>query len=475
MKKKLPILIILLLALVLRLYRVNFPLADWHSWRQADTAAVSRNFVKRGFDFLRPRFDDLADVTSELENPEGYRFVEFPIYNAIHAGLFKLFPIFRFEVWGRLVSILASLGSLIFLYLIVKKYLGQKTALWAAFFFAILPFNIYYSRVILPEPTMLFATLGMIYFFDRWVEKSKRKDCLLTILFAASAFLLKPFSLVFLLPLAYLAWRKWRFNYSKWITLLFYLFIALLPFFWWRWWMSHFPEGIPFAPWLFNLGKIRFKGAFFWWLFAERVGKLILGGWGLVLLGLGIIVKPNKKEGLFFYLWLAAILAYFSIVAGGNVQHDYYQVLAIPTICVFLAKGANLLLAAPKQHFSRWASSLLLITCTLFMFAFSWYQVRDFFNINNPVIVEAGQAVDRLVPKEAKVVAPYGGDTAFLYHTNRRGWPIGIQIERFINSGAEYYVNVNFGPETDWLEQTYCVLEKTADWVIIDLQKKCPT
>ena len=237
--------------------------------------------------------------------------------------------------------------------------------------------------------------------------------------------------------------------------------------------MGHFPEGIPQSAWLFNEAGIRFKGAWFYWLFAERVGKLILGYWGLIFFGLGLVAKTTKKEGLFFLSWLGAILVYFIIIAGGNIQHDYYQVLAIPIICVFLAKGANFLLTTPSKIFNKAACCLLFTVCCLFMLAFSWYYVRDFFNINNPVIVEAGKVVDKLVPKDAKIIAPYGGDTAFLYQTNRRGWPIGVEIEKMASLGAQYYVNINFGPETDWIEKNYCVIQKTSKWIIADLTRKC--
>lgn len=456
--KKVFLVLILVLAFGLRLYRLNFPLADWHSWRQADTSAVSRNFVKNGFDILHPRFDDLSNVASGLKNPEGYRFVEFPFYNLLQAGFYKFLPLFSLEVWGRLVSIFVSSGSLIFLYLIVKKYLNTQIALLSAFFFAVLPFNVYYSRVILPEPLMVFASLGIILFFEKK---------LLFCLFAALAFLLKPYLLIFLLPIAYLNWKKWRFNYLKWLFWAILVLISLLPFFFWRRWMNNFPEGVPAYDWLFNMNNIRFRGAWFYWLFAERIAKLILGYWGIILFGLGLIAKPGKKEGLFFHSWLVAILAYFVIIAAGNVQHDYYQVIAVPIICVFLAKGAHFLLSAVSN---KTINYLVLAVSCLFMFAFSWYQVRDFFNINNSVLIEAGRAADRVIPKDAKVIAPYGGDTSFLYQTNRRGWPVGIEIEKIIALGAEYYVNFNFGPETDWLEQTYCVLEKTPKWVIIDLK-----
>jgi hypothetical protein len=239
--------------------------------------------------------------------------------------------------------------------------------------------------------------------------------------------------------------------------------------------MSHYPEGIPAYNWLFNEGGIRFKGAWFYWLFADRLGRLILGYWGLPLFTLGLIVKPTKKEGLFFYNWLMAILFYFIVIAGGNVRHDYYQVLAIPIICVFLAKGAYFLLfVIPKEIYSPVLTRILGIICILFMLGFSWYYVRDFFNINNPSIVEAGKAADRLLPAEAKVIAPYGGDTSFLYHTNRQGWPVGIEIEKFIKLGAQYYVNVNINdPEVRWLTEKYCVVQKTDNWIIIDLTKHC--
>jgi 4-amino-4-deoxy-L-arabinose transferase-like glycosyltransferase len=460
--KKGILIFIMIIAFILRLYRINNPLADWHSWRQADTSAVSRNFIKMGFDLLHPRFDDLSNVASGKENPQGFRFVEFPFYNLLQAGSYKLFPFLSLEVWGRLVSIIFSLVSLYLLYLIVKTLSGEVIALWAAFFFAVLPFNIYYNRVILPESLMVTATLAVLYFF---LSGTQERDSIIRLFFSFTflsiSLLIKPFSLVFLLPLVYLGWRRWQFRASKWAFFALALLLSCLPFLAWRLWMSQFPEGIPGFEQLFNENGIRLKGAWFYWLFAERLGKLILGYWGILFLGLGLIERQTKKEGWFYFSWLLGILSYLVIVAAGNVRHDYYQIITIPIICVFLAKGAYFL-------FSNKRLSLLLI-CLLFMLAFSWYHVRDFYNINNSVMIEAARAADRLLPKEAKVIAPLGGDTAFLYHTQRQGWPVGIEIEKMISLGAQYYVNFNFNPETDWLEQAYCVLEKTPQWVIIDL------
>src|SRR3989338_11713525 len=111
MKKKdlLILLVITIIAIVFRLYKIDTPLADLHSWRQADTAAVARNFARDRFDLLHPRYDDLSGRESGQENPQGYRMVEFPFYNAIFALIYKLSPVLPIEVYGRLTSVIFSL------------------------------------------------------------------------------------------------------------------------------------------------------------------------------------------------------------------------------------------------------------------------------------------------------------------------------------------------------------------------------
>lgn len=470
------LLIIISASFVVRLYRINFPVADWHSWRQADTSAVSRNFVKLGVDLLHPRFDDLSNVPAGKENPNGYRFVEFPIYNLMQYGFYKIYPVGSIEVAGRLVSILCTLATTGFLFLIVKKHSGFLTAILTAFFFAFLPFSIYYGRVILPEPLMLTVSTGMIYFFDLYSDNNKKKSTqfislILFFIFCVATFLIKPYAAIVILPIFYLAISRWQFNVKKYILPFVVGILALLPFLWWRKWMSQYPEGVPAFDWLFNKDNVRFKGAFFYWIFAERISKLILGYWGLILVGFGVVIKPLLEEGLLYFSWLLGVVLYLFIIAGGNVQHDYYQILTLPIICIFLGIGASFLIT--NNVMNKIASLLLLIVTVIFMFSFSWYQVRDYFNINNGAMIKAGQEVDRLTPPNAKVIAPLGGDTAFLYQTNRQGWPVGIEIEKMIKLGASYYVNTNFGPETDWLEGKYCVVEKTADFVIIDLTRQC--
>jgi|WetSurMetagenome_2_1015567.scaffolds.fasta_scaffold00244_7 hypothetical protein len=479
------LLAILIGAFIVRLYHFSWPVADWHSWRQVDTSSVSRNFIKNGFDLLRPKFEDLSFAVSLRDNPQGYRFVEFPIYNAAQAGLFVIIGHFTLEEWGRLVTIFSCLVSVVFLYILVKKYANSRTGFLAAFFFAFIPYNIYFGRTILPDQSMVAALLAGTYFFSNWLDASIKYKVLsikywawfiLAVIFTASALLLKPYALFFTLPMIYLAWNRFGFGlFRKW-QLWVFLILAVLPLGLWRLWMGQkeFLPGIARNDWLFNGNHIRFKGAFFQWLFADRISRLILGYWGLPFFVLGILAKINKKENWFFFYFIISSLAYMTVIATGNIQHDYYQILIMPTLVIFLAKGLDFILIK-GEIFNRWTSYFMIAMGVIFALAFGWYAVRDYYSIQHPNIILAGEAVDRLTPKDAKVVAPYGGDTTFLYYTNRNGWPVfDRSFKRFKKAGASYIAFADPTPEQLNLKTLFQPVEITPQYAIFDLTKPTP-
>ena len=484
-----PLIILLFIAFIVRVsipkdHPLDMPLADWHSWRQSDTSSVTRDFIRNGISFLYPTYQDLSSLPSGRDNPKGLRMVEFPLYNAYATFIDKIFVGWNIEFSGRLASVFASLLSLIFLYKLVSRYIGKTGAFFSGLFFAIIPYNIYYSRAILPEPLLVALSLGFLYYLDRFlfdnVSIFKHYFLLvLSLILLMLALLVKPIAVFMFLPASYIWYKKYGFSKKFFIGLFVYLFIGLLPLLWWRYWISHFPEGVPAFEWLLNGDNIRFKGAFFQWLFAERISKLILGYWGVVLLVLGILVKL-KNESNIFYFYLFGMLAYLSVIATGNVRHDYYQIYIIPVICIFLAKGVVFLLSNTTGTFSKTRNIITIIVVIVFMEAFGWYQIRDYYNINHPEIVEAGQTLDRIAPKKALVVAPYNGDTAFLYQTGRKGWPIiEDSIDKMLKMNADYYVSVNFDTLTKDLiaraqdqniqNNPFKVIELNPKFVIIQL------
>jgi len=470
------LLLIILGAFIVRLYKFNNPIGDWHSWRQADTSAVSRNFIKFGFDILHPRFDDLSKTPSGgIDNPQGYRFVEFPIYNIAQAGLYKFFGYFTIEQWGRIVTILSSILSIIFVFLIVKKYINASAGIFAAFFLAFLPYNIYYSRTILPDPLASMGILGGIYFFDKWIERPKFSifnfQFLLALVFTSGALLAKPFVVFFALPFIYLVLSKFGLSFFKKWQLWFFLIFISSPLIFWRIWIQQYPGAIPMSSWLFNGNHIRFKGAFFQWIFAQRIPNLILGYWGLPIVILGIISKIKNRD-LFLFSFLLSSLLYLFTVATGNVQHDYYQILIIPTLAIFFARGIDFLIRHSNDLLNKKITYLFIVLSTAFMLMFGWYSVRDYYNINHPEVIKAGRIIDKVLPKDAKVIAVYGGDTTFLYYVNRQGWPVfDRQIEDFIKSGAGYVAFINPGKEELDFANHFQTTAKDPHYAVYDLNK----
>ena len=458
--------LILIAAFVVRLYKIDSPIADWHSWRQADTASVTRVFHQEGIDLLRPRYQDISNIPSGLDNPKGYRMVEFPLYNLIHLSVFKVSHL-NLETAGRLTSVILSLISLTLVYLIARKISGRKTALYSSLFFAFLPFNIFYSRVILPEPLMTTLFLASFLFLIN-------SKLLISSLFLGAAILVKPYAIFFTLPYLLVFYQGLISKKINFKQIIVYSIIALIPFVLWRSWISNFPEGIPAYKWLFNQNGIRFRPAWFRWLFAERLGKLILGYWGGLFLILGLLKKPAKALEASYLLFGLGIIIYFSVLANGNVTHDYYQSITLPFICLLLGRGMATLTSLPKNSFSRpvtWITSFLVF---VFSLAFSWYEIKGLYQINNPSIIKAGQAADKLLPQDARVIAPYMGDTAFLYQINRYGWPaMTYDLNTLINLGATHYVSVNYDDQTNKIlkDPHTNILQKTDEYIIIELEK----
>ncbi len=237
------IILILIAGFVARTYKIDNPLADWHSWRQADTSAVTRNFFKYGINVLYPKYDDFSDVSSKgLFNDEGFRFVEFPIFNLVHYVFAAAFPSHTLEYWGRMVSILTSLISAVILFFIIRRHAGFGAGFLGLFFFLFLPYNIYYSRVVLPDPLMVTLFLASLNFFDLWIKRPKLIFYILSIFFGSLAMLVKPIAVFFFFPIIYQLWKKhgWKFIFQP----SFYILCAFLfiPYAAWRVWEQNFPQ-----------------------------------------------------------------------------------------------------------------------------------------------------------------------------------------------------------------------------------------
>jgi hypothetical protein len=462
--------VIVVIGLVLRSYKIHEALGDWHSWRQADTASVAKEYVKAGkIDLFYPEFHDVSSIPSGLNNPEGWRMVEFPIRDALHGWLAMTFPNLGFLEIGRGLSVLFSTLTIVTIYFLVLPLSGPTAALASSFIYAVLPYNMFYGRVILPEPMLVMFTMFTLLAYIRYADTRKLGWYLATLVSLIFALLLKPTALIILFPMVGYFFASSNKNLKLFLSSAILPAIAIAPYLLWRRHIAAFPEGIPASSWLFNSNGIRFKGAWFRWLFGERIGKMILGYWGLIPVGFGLTkLGENKKETLVYGGLLLGTLIYLSVIATGNVQHDYYQIQIMPTISILAGIGISYMLSL-KRGLGKIFPVILITFILGLSCALSWYELKGFFWVNNRAMVEAGQFIDKNTAKDAMVIAPYQGDTAFLYQTNRRGWPIGGEIDVKIKAGADYYVTTTRDQEFNELKSKYGAVIENDRFAVIKL------
>jgi 4-amino-4-deoxy-L-arabinose transferase-like glycosyltransferase len=463
---------IVLLGFIARFYRFDNPIADWHSWRQADTGAVTRNFVKEGYSPLYPKYDSLITQNEmRIPNPNRYFFAEFPLYNSMQYFGYILIGKLTLEEWGRLISIIFSTLTIPVLFLLVRKHSNERVALIASFFFAFLPYNIYYGRVIMPDPLHVFLSVLALYLVTLWTRSGKLGWAILAGLAYSGALLTKPYALVLLIPIGYLVFDQWKLTAIKKLSAYVFGIASIVPLLLWRIHITTHPEGMFATSWLYNQGNIRFTGAYFRWLIYDRMNRLIFATGGFVLFFLGIIRGYLDRRNWFYYSWLLAIIVFFIVIAKGNVTHDYYQMPIVPIGSIFIALGLDYLVFSSENVKHRIINSVIGLFLVCLTLAFGWYEVRGYFNINNPAIVEAGKYVDQNLPKDALVIAPYQYDSSFLYQTNRYGWPVGGDlIGGFIKEGANYLVSTSLDDDTRMWMGKCTVTYQSSQFVVVDLR-----
>jgi len=299
----------------------------------------------------------------------------------------------------------------------------------------------------------------------------------------ALLFLTKPYALVYLLPEVFLFFQKGKWGIWKDKKVWAYFLLSLIPFGLWWLWTKRFPEGIPYSGWLFNEENIRFKGSFFYWIFAQRLSALILGFYGILFFGLGILIWGKFADGV-FYAWLVSLLVYVSVIAKGNVTHDYYQIPFLPVVAYFSAKGIDFLFGLSKKFWEKVTAVIIIGLFGIFSLAFSWYEVRNFYDLKSGVDL-AGDFVKQNTPREALIIAGDGADPTLLFNTNRVGWTVGYGsiyenkeavIEGLREEGASFYVTTTVNqikgtPFDQYLRQRFSILKETDQFIVFSLSQ----
>lgn len=439
---------VLLLAAGLRLIGITNPLIGHHSWRQADTAAVARNFVQERFDVLYPRVDWRGTSSGEVE-------CEFPVYQFMVASLYRLFGVR--EIVGRLLSIVFSLAAIFGVYLLSKHIAGVAVGLWSAFFLAVLPMPIFFGRVMMPESLLLAACVYSVFLFLKWTKTDSPWHLLLSAICLSIACLLKPPTLYLGLPLGYLAFRKHRFktvaNPCLWLfAILLFGSLSL-----WYFHAHRFIDttGLTFGVWEYGSDKWGNWGLVssteFWkTIFIERIPRFLLSYLGVPLLVLGLVRPAHSDQENALRYWFVGMFIFVIIVAKGVFVHDYYLLPASIPAAYFMGKAAAWGVGLKSPVF-RWVQVIILI-CICGTVGVSLRTYHKWLKRETPrsnAAFQAAQVASEILPRNSLVVAVDKGDPTILYYSHMKGWrsfPYDLSegwIDDRVEDGAKYIIGVH--------------------------------
>ncbi|GEM_PF-1001420 len=422
------LLLILLIGLGARLYRIDNPVLDRQGWRQCDTAMIARNYHEKDMNLLRPEVDWNGD--------NGVVQCEFPLVPYLAAILYRVFGLHVFL--ARLVSVLFALGTMVYLFLLARRLFGEPAAGFAGIFFAVLPFSVFFTRTVQPESAMLFFTTAGFWHLVSWLDARRPPHLALSILFFAFLFLVKVSNVFLGLPILFLFQRRmgWRLFLRPvpWA----FAALVLLPAVAWSLYSDRLLQesGITFFDiWDKITGPVHGEThiyplywKYYWRIWYKRlfVRNLLVGG--AVFLGAGLFLHERKPYRGFLFAWAGAVLLFMFVFAQGHYVHDYYQLPLFLPVVLFMGAGAARLWnrARPLAWKDRLRSPLLLLAAAAIpvMIPVGLHQVRRWYRIKEDAW-RFCRTVDRTVEPDATILVDTG-NAEYFYYLHRKGFRIPL-------------------------------------------------
>jgi 4-amino-4-deoxy-L-arabinose transferase-like glycosyltransferase len=474
----------------LRMINLKNPPLDFASDRQMFSALKARGIYYEYASNVPESTRSLAISLGEVGN------IEPPVMDTIVAQTYRVTGehLWIARIYSSLFWVIAGWA----LFLLIREFASTSAAMIGTIYYLFVPFGVIASRAFMPDPLMVCLIIFSMWALFRWQNTSSWKWAIAFGLFAGAALFVKNLSSFIVVGgfagvvLGARGLRRSIRDRQVWTM----AGLMILP------------VGIYT---LYGILKLNMAGQFamrffpkmwidpaFYFRWAFTINTYI--GWAAVLLAaLSIfLADPKRERPLLIGLWIGYFLfgmafSYFF------TTHDYYHLSFIPVVAISMAPGLKLFF----EHFFKLSSGLLprltLTVVVLIGIAVpAWY--------SRTLIVQANYYNEPTVwPKIGDKLGHDGGVIALTpdygYRLAYWGWQpsanwftsadIGLrylagqnvdllQTFQHDTAGKKYFLVTMFG-ELDKepaikniLYKNYPIFDKTADYVIFDLQHPLP-
>jgi 4-amino-4-deoxy-L-arabinose transferase-like glycosyltransferase len=440
---------ILLVAAAFRLYRIDIPFIEAHSWRQVTNADITRHFSEGVMNPFMPRVS-----WGGLNGAVG---MEFPLLHYVTAIVWLIAG--ESDKVARLVAVAFSLMSIVLGYFLGARLFGRPAGRATAFLLAFSPSLVFFGRSFLSDTPMLTFSIGAVLAWDRYFDKPTTARAVVAALVTSLAPLVKLPAILVLGPIGGLAlsrlgWAALR-DPRLWAGCL--AAIALVAGWYWHADRIYLETGLtqaifrPSGTYPQEVAPGVIYGSVSHWSTAAqlRSGEFWIGMldrfWGLHLTALGFLgalfgtmLVWRSGRRLVVGLWLLAGFLLLIVSTQGQWMHEFHQLPLMPPLALlFGAAAAPLFDAGFLKRFAPLPVAVAVISLALFTAAIEGFRssnVRPSLYRHPHLSIhflEHASFLQSFMPPDALVITvDYDTDGAnspmLLYYARRQGWSFDI-------------------------------------------------
>lgn len=438
------ILCLIALVVVLRAPGLGRPLLGDFATKNVVYAMVARNWVEGRASLLTPSLDCLVDG-----DKQAWHLLEVPL-PAYAAGICWQAFGGSLDVWGRLISVLASAVSVVLLYLLARRWHGESAGRAAAVVLALAPVSVIYGQSFMLEASVVALALGTVWAIDRWRERPRAWLLVLAASLFALLLLTKIYMLVLLLPLAWLVLATPRAGSEAaaaegnatgmsrqlrsarlWGTVMVVgvLLLAAVPAIAWCGYAVALsePGAATSARVYYSLRDSAASHGFphqlllqpgFYARVVRNLATVALTPVGLGLLLVGLWNSAWRRH----IAWLISGAVLLLVLPRKFHEMNYYYLVVLPPQCLIAGLGWEALCRRFGGRRLLAAVAGLGLACSL------RYGVRPAFvtPAEDTMVIAAAQRVQALTPPGTRIVTMHGWTVDLLYYANRPGVALGV-------------------------------------------------
>ena len=346
-----PLLGVLLTAVAFRLWHLDVPLIDAHSWRQVTNADIARHFAEGSLDLFHPRVS--------WGGVDGVVGMEFPLLQWITGVLWRVTG--ESHVVARLVAAAFSVGGVACMYGLGARLFGRAAGLAAASLMAVSPSVTFFGRSFLSDTPMLTFMVAAVWAWDIYFERPSWRRAVLAGALAALAPLVKLPAILVLAPIAGVGWRhrRWRVlqDGKAWVCLT--TAVALTAAWYWHADRIFLDTGLtqavfrPSGTYPVDVAPgVTFESVSHWatrarllsgddWLqFLDRFWMLHLTTLGAAGALLGWWHARRSPGRTAVDVWALGALALFLVAIEGQYWHEFHQLPLLPPLMLYFGVAA---------------------------------------------------------------------------------------------------------------------------------------